>query len=65
MTPLRAVGGRKFVLALIVIIGAFIEREVGNIDSGTLLQMVSAALGFYSVANVAQKFTTAKETTNG
>lgn len=65
MTPLRAVGGRKFVLALIVIIGAFIEREVGNIDSTTLVQMVSAALGFYSVANVAQKFTTAKETTNG
>lgn len=55
--PMARFGGRKFILALLVIIGAFVERETGNIDSSTLVQMVSAALGFFSVANVAQKFT--------
>lgn len=54
--PLQKIGGRKFVLALIVVVAAFIEREVGNIDNSTLVQLVSAALGFFSAANVIQKF---------
>lgn len=59
-TPLQKIGGRKFVLALFVVVAAFIEREVGTIDSSTLVQLVSAALGFFSAANVIQKF---KDTT--
>lgn len=61
-SALAKVGGRKFVLTLFVVVAAFIEREVGTIDSSTLVQLVSAALGFYSAANVIQKFKGTAET---
>lgn len=54
--PLALLGGRKFILTMFVVVAAFTEREVGTIDSSTLVQLVSAALGFFSAANVIQKF---------
>lgn len=54
--PLAKVGGRKFVLTAFVVVAAFAFRALELFDNTTTVQMVSMALGFFSAANVAQKF---------
>jgi len=48
-------GGRKFIIAMLVVVMAFAYRALGYFDSAITLQMVSLAVGMFSAANVVQK----------
>ncbi len=49
------IGGRKFVLTLVVVALAFGSLWAGQMSDSITAQLVGAALAFYGAANVAQK----------
>jgi hypothetical protein len=67
MTPLQKVGGRKFLIALLLVVAATVLRVLELIDQGTWERVVIAVMALYGAANVTQKATAkvAKETKDG
>lgn len=59
-TLIAKLGGRKYTLALYIVIAATVLRVVGMLDQTGMLSAWGSALALYSLANVSQKATAKK-----